>query len=110
MPSHQPDLFANESPRTRMRMSEADVARIRGELQATLRMAREAERFPWPNLNSTMLAEMRFHAMARWLPEEECRELREAFEVEMTRLYEAEDAAREAAGLIPPEDAQEDGG
>lgn len=27
----------------------------------------------------------------------------EAFEVEMTRLYEAHDAAMEAAGLIPPE-------
>jgi len=66
-------------------------ARIRGELEATLRCAREAAPLPWPDLTRTTLAELRFHSIAGWLPDAEAAALRAAFAAEMTRLYERED-------------------
>lgn len=46
-----------------------------------------------PDLTRATLAELRFHSIARWLPEDEAAELRAAFETELTRLYAAEDEA-----------------
>lgn len=70
------------------------IGQIRRELEATLASVRGAERFPWRDLTQTMLGEMRFHSIVRWLPKEEAAALCAAFEVEMARLYEAEDARR----------------
>src|SRR5690349_21227226 len=67
------------------------VARIRGELEATLASVRGDSRLPWPDLTRTMLAELRFRSIARWLPAGEAASLRAAFEAEMARLYGAED-------------------
>jgi hypothetical protein len=70
------------------------VERIRRELRDTLATARRAERLPWADLTRATLAELRFNSIARWLPAEEAAELRAAFEAELVRLYEAEDALR----------------
>jgi hypothetical protein len=67
------------------------VARIRSELEATLRTVQRAATLPWPDLTRATLAELRFHSIARWLPEGEASALRAAFEAEMARLYESED-------------------
>jgi hypothetical protein len=71
------------------------VARIRSELQETLRLVREAARLPWPDLTQATLAELRFHSIARWLPEEEASALQSAFEAEMVRLYSVENEEAE---------------
>ena len=64
------------------------VARIRAELKTTLRSVQEAATLPWPDLTRATLA---FNSISRLLPEAEAAALREASEVEMARLYEAED-------------------
>lgn len=69
------------------------VARIRGELEGTLALVREASALPWPDLTRVTLAEMRFRSVAGWLPTGEAEALRAAFEAEMARLYEAADEA-----------------
>ena len=103
MPMMQHDLFADEpsaasnAPRGRFEATPEFIAGIRAELEATLRMAREAATLPWPDLTQTTLAELRFESLTGWLPKEEGQALRVAFEAEMTRLYDAEDARREAA-------------
>jgi hypothetical protein len=92
--AHQPDLFANQLERTQHALDQppADfVARIRDELESTLRTVREAARLPWPDLTRATLVELRFHSIAAWLPDEEAVALRAAFETEMARLYELED-------------------
>lgn len=98
MPASQPDLFADHQAAREERapagfeLPPADfVARIRNELVSTLHTVRQAETFPWPDLTRTTLAELRFHSIARWLPDDEAAALRAAFEVEMARLYERED-------------------
>jgi hypothetical protein len=100
----QSDLFADQPA-----MQEASVptflgpappdfvARIRGELEATLLAVREAAALPWPDLTRATLAEMRFNSIARWLPADEAEALRAAFETEMARLYALEDE-RSATG------------
>ena len=88
----QPDLFGS-LPEAQ---TEAFRAGIRDELNATLARATAAQRFPWSDLTQTMLAEMHFHSIATWLPEAEAKSLSERFEVEIARLYAAEDAASEA--------------
>lgn len=40
--------------------------------------------------------QLRFNSLARWLPNAEAAELRDAFEADMTRLYDAEDRRAEA--------------
>jgi hypothetical protein len=99
MPYSQADLFADhpaaleEVAAPALEPPPAEfVARIRGELDATLRAVREAEALPWSDLTRATLAELRFHSIARWLPDEEASGLRAAFEAEMARLYEREDA------------------
>jgi hypothetical protein len=94
----QPDLFgeqrADREPLASVAPDQAPpdfVARIRGELEATLRTMREATALPWPDLTRATLAELRFNSIARWLPAEEAAGLRAAFEAEMARLYAAED-------------------
>lgn len=95
--AQQPDLFADQPAREDRRhlpleQPPADfIARIRAELEGTLRMVREAATLPWPDLTRATLAELRFHSIARWLPEEEAARLRACFETEMVRLYERED-------------------
>ncbi len=71
---------------------------MRAELTATLARVRGAGFLPWPDLTQTTLAELRFKSIAGWLPEDEAASLRAAFEVEMARLYEAEDSRVESAG------------
>ena len=70
------------------------VAKMRAELQETLRLAQQATLLPWPDLTQTTLAELRFNSIAGWLPKGEADALRAAFDAEMTRLYEAEDNLR----------------
>jgi hypothetical protein len=98
MPRTQLDLFANqqiageERPPIALEPPPAEfVARIRGELEATLCAVRRAESLPWPDLTRATLAELRFHSIAGWLPEDEAATLRAAFEAEMKRLYQSED-------------------
>jgi hypothetical protein len=99
----QLDLFANEQTAGEERAPVAlgqppaeFVARIRGELEATLCAVREADSLPSPDLTRATLAELRFHSIAGWLPEREAATLREAFEAEMKRLYQLEDDQRPA--------------
>jgi hypothetical protein len=99
MPMWQPDLFPDqqtgpqgELPFGLEQPPPSDfICRIRAELESTLRAVREATTFPWPDLTSTTVAELRFNSMANWLSEEEAATLRAAFEAEMVRLYEAAD-------------------
>jgi hypothetical protein len=97
----QLDLFANEQTpgeeRAPIQLEKPPpdfVARVRGELETTLQAVRQAESLPWPDLTRATLAELRFHSIARWLPEQEAARLREAFEAEMERLYRVEDDRR----------------
>lgn len=92
--AEQADLFVADAGETRPALGgeavpEDFVERIRAELQATLARAQAAEALPWPDLTRTYVAELRFESIAGWLPGEEARELREAFGVEMERLYRA---------------------
>ena len=49
---------------------------------------RSAEReLPWRDLTEATLAELRFHSVARWLPEEEALALCATFQTELDRLY-----------------------
>jgi hypothetical protein len=57
---------------------------------------RAAELLLWPDLTRTTLAELRFNSIARWLPEDEAAALRQEFDAEMARLYDAEDRRAEA--------------
>lgn len=68
------------------------VERIRSELLATLALAREATYLPWANLTKATLAELRFKSIADWLPQPEADSLRDAFEAELVRIYDNEDA------------------
>jgi hypothetical protein len=77
------------------------IARIRAELEETLRTVQEAATLPWPDLTQATLAELRFLGIAGWLPEAEATALRADFEVEMARLYAAED---ERLARTPPPD------
>jgi hypothetical protein len=88
----QPDLFAPGGdlfdPREEQEPPPADfIARIRGELQATLALAAGAEVLPWPDLTKALLTEMRFTSIANWLPLQEADALRSAFNAELDRLY-----------------------
>jgi hypothetical protein len=94
----QLDLFAIEETAGEKRVPVAlqqppaeFVARIRGELEATLCAVRQADSLPWPDLTRATLAELRFHSIAGWLPEQEAATLREAFDAEMKRLYQLEE-------------------
>jgi hypothetical protein len=103
MTSSQPDLFAETEPAREPAAVEVTpdfVARIREELNSTLRLVREAELLPWPDLTRATLAELRFNSIARWLPDAEAAELRAAFELEMGRLYDAEDRRAAADGNV----------
>ena len=96
MTSPQTDLFAELAPasdpaKVVFEVTPDFVARIRAELNYTLALVRAAELLPWPDLTRTTLAELRFNSIARWLPEGEAAALRQAFNAEMTRLYDAED-------------------
>jgi hypothetical protein len=97
MAGSQPDLFADEPVPECFASVAPDqappdfVARIRTELETTLRSVQEAATLPWPDLTRATLAELRFNSISRWLPGKEAAALREAFEAEMARLYEAED-------------------
>ena len=101
MASSQTDLFPElaqpDAPsRTEFQVTPEFVARIRGELNETLALVRAAELLPWPDLTRTTLAELRFNSLVRWLPDAEAAMLRDAFEAEMTRLYDAEDRRAKA--------------
>jgi hypothetical protein len=96
MASSQPDLLTGIAPASDpatvvFEVTPDFVARIRTELNDTLRLVREASHVPWPDLTRATLAELRFISFTRWLPEAEAAELRAAFDLEMGRLYDAED-------------------
>lgn len=101
----QPDLFADQQTGPQRVFTfgleqppPADfIERIREELDATLRMVREAELLPWPDLTRTTMAELRFHSICEWLPAPEATLLRASFEEEMSRLYTEEDKRFAAA-------------
>ena len=101
MSSEQTDLFAELAPASgpaavAFEVTPDFVAQIRAELNDTLQLVRAAELLPWPDLTKTTLAELRFNSIARWLPEDEAAALRQAFDAEMARLYDAEDRRAEA--------------
>jgi hypothetical protein len=96
MTSSQTELFADLAPAADptavvFEATPDFVARIRAELNDTLQLVRAAELLPWSDLTRTTLAELRFNSIARWLPDDEAATLRQAFDAEMTRLYDAED-------------------
>ena len=109
MPPWQHELFADQQtgpqgvlPFGLEQPPPADfIARIRNELEEVLRIVREAETLPWPDLTRATLEELRFNATAGWLPADEAAALRTAFETEMTRLYEAEDRRAARAQATP---------
>jgi hypothetical protein len=98
MPNSQPDLFEDQqSERAEVAPAAFEppppefVARIRNELEGTLHTVRGAVTLPWPDLTRATLAELRFHSIARWLPDHEAVALCTAFEAEMARLYEEQE-------------------
>jgi hypothetical protein len=94
----QPDLFGSlNTTQPREPMPAEFVERIRGELVATLAMARQADALPWRDLTAATLAELRFNSIAGWLPPDEANGLRQDFGREMIRLYEIADRAALAA-------------
>jgi hypothetical protein len=84
MASVQPDLFSTQAaPAVR---DPALAALCRRDAEALLAQVRGAERLPWDATGAT-LAELRFEALTRALPEAEA--LRAAFAAEMDRLDRA---------------------
>ena len=83
-----PGLFAAAGQVLLQEPPPADfVARIRGELTATLARVREAAALLWKDLTTATLAELRFNSIAGWLAEDEASALRAAFQCEINRLY-----------------------
>lgn len=82
--SGQGDLFgAPEPPDTRPKPEE-----VRAELYAILAQARAAQTWPWKPVHVAMYKTI-FPQMTNWLPEDEARRLRFAFEAEIARLEAA---------------------
>jgi hypothetical protein len=65
-----------------------DPADVRAELNDLLAQARSAKVLPWPPARAAQLRTI-FPQMANWLPEDEARQLRFAFEKELKRLKAA---------------------
>lgn len=63
--------------------------------QAPIHLRNWSQLLPWPGLTKTTLVELRFNSIARWLPEAAAA-LRQAFDAEMARRYDAEDRRAEA--------------
>jgi hypothetical protein len=94
----QSDLFAAEAGDVSTGGEpppESFVARIRDELTATLARVTAADTLPWADGTKALLAEMRFHSVAKWLPESEAAELCNRFEAAMARLYGEDHLPRE---------------
>ncbi|PZW45649.1 hypothetical protein C8P66_11164 [Humitalea rosea] len=89
--SAQPDLFG-PGPVTPDLFSEPDapdsalLARHRLELAASLAALREATAYPWADLTTGALAELRFLSLTGMLPPAERAPLREAHAVELDRV------------------------
>ncbi len=86
--AQQTELFAE--PLQDAAAPEEFVGRIRDELAALLRQARDAGRLPWADYTQSALAELRFDSLSNWLPAAEAAALRAAFARELDRLYAAE--------------------
>jgi hypothetical protein len=84
--TRQPDLF-DELSRSDRKQPPEFIARIRGELMETLARVQDAPDLPWRDLTAATLAELRFHSIAGWLPDDEAKALRASFQREMSRLY-----------------------
>ncbi|MGH7031223.1 MAG: hypothetical protein ACREE9_18205 [Stellaceae bacterium] len=67
--------------------------RIHDELTTTLALVQRAEVLPWNDLTAATLAELRFHSIAGWLPNDQAEALRISFRREMDRLYTVAEAA-----------------
>jgi hypothetical protein len=92
--SRQPDLFTvpgnglGDTSLTQRAMLPPDfIERVRTELTSMLATAHAATELPWTDWTQATLAELRFHSVARWLPEDEAAALRARFQTEMTRLF-----------------------
>ena len=91
---HQQDLFAAEA---QAELFEPDAAppayrpnldHVRARLHRILGEARAAEKLPWDG-DQLLVYRSIFPQMARWLPEEECAQLRFEFDAELARLKAA---------------------
>lgn len=103
MPAAQLDLFPE--PREPSPARAADpllLGSVRRELSAMLEAYRAAARLPEGDLTKATVAELRFHSLARALPEAEAAALTTAFDAELDRLYALEERARAAGSATEP--------
>jgi len=91
MPKSQSDLFET-TPRVE-RPSDEVVAAVRTQLRATLEKVRSATRMPWTDQLSIIREDNAFRFAKDALPQDEARELWDAFSAEMDRLYAGLQAA-----------------
>ncbi len=80
----QPDLFGAPPPQN----YDPDPESVRAELMAILAKARAAPAEPWDPREASLYRVI-FPQMANWLPADEARQLRLAFETELARLEAA---------------------
>lgn len=84
----QPDLFAAEATPTEDAPARdpAMAARIEAELAGELARLAALDRFPWPDLTASALAELRFDSLSRWVAEPRGAALRAAHAAALDRL------------------------
>jgi hypothetical protein len=83
-PAGQLDMFGAPPAQT----YDPDPDRVRAELNGILAEARAAKVLPWPPAQARLYRTI-FPQMANWLPEDEAKQLRFDFEVELARLEAA---------------------
>lgn len=104
MSGAQLDLFAE--PREPAPARAADpllLASVRRELAAMLDTWRGYARLPEGDFTKATVAELRFHSLARWLPEAEAKALTAAFDAELDRLYALEEGPETAGAEREPD-------
>ena len=79
------DLFDEDAPTPVYR---ADPNEVRAELYKILAEARAAQKLPWDSQKLSLYRTI-FPQMTNWLPEEEAKQLRFEFDIEMKRLEAA---------------------
>lgn len=84
LPDAEPALFEEQAEFE----GRADPARIRLELVAVLKKARQATTMPWPERDARMW-QITFPQLTNWLPPDEAHQLRLDFAREMQRLARA---------------------
>jgi hypothetical protein len=83
----QESLFGSGEDRlqARRQSSVPDPEAVRFKLKALLEKVRSAEKMPWSERDARMWQTV-FPNMAKWLPEDEAKQLRFEFEQQMERL------------------------